>query len=45
MFNLSDDNMSQDEGTLPAGTDSGNQVAGEVGGGHGGGRRGSREKV
>ena len=44
MFNLSDDNMSQDEGTLPASTDSGNQVAGEVGGGHEGEGGGEVEK-
>ena len=36
MFNLSDDDMSQDEVTVPATVDSGNRVEGVVGGGGGG---------
>ena len=42
MFNISDDDMSQDEVTVPATVDSGNRVEGVVGGGGGGVlRRGS----
>ena len=36
MFNLSDDDMSQDEITVTATVDSGNRVEGVVGGGGGG---------
>ena len=34
MFNLSDDDMSQDEVTVPAAADSENRVEGAVGGEH-----------